>query len=212
MPLVVRSLPHLCDCTRATDKHGVLLPPLDPNEPNSFWALGRWFGMGLQRLVHQVVVIVLAILVVLVVALFASEDNASDVASVVGIVSGVLLFFGGATAGTVAGQLWRPTLALCILALGYVLFTALSQNEVVGGFAGVFLGLWLLTLIEFALRGSGRAGLTGERDVEQRFEEPGDEQNNRYSWPKSVRLTAALICAYAGLTLAVLAIVLTLAY
>jgi hypothetical protein len=184
---------------------------IDPKDSNAFWALARWLGMGLQRLLHQVVVLVVAVLVVLITSLAVPQEDAADVATVVGVISGVLLFLGGAAAGTVVKQLARPVIALCVLAAAYALFVAFSDNELIGGAAGVAGGLWLLTLVEFGLRGAGRAGLTGERDVESRLEEPDDAERYRYKWPRG-GLAGALLCAYAGLTLAILVVVLTLAY
>lgn len=75
----------------------------------------------------------------------------------------------------------------------------------------MLVGLWLLTLVEFGLRGLGREGLTGERDVENRLAEPGDERY-AWRWPRPSEFELPLLCAYGGLALGVLVFVLTWAY
>lgn len=102
---------------------------LDPDKPTALWTLVRWLGLGLQRLIRQVVALVAAALGILLVALFIPAHSAGDAATFAGVISGVLLFFGGAAAAAVAQQLARPALALCVVAAVYVAFTAAGGDE-----------------------------------------------------------------------------------
>lgn len=183
----------------------------DPNGPTSLWAFTRWLELGLRRLLHQTGGLALALIAVLVIALLIPADSVSDAAALVALASGLLMALAGTALGLAFRRLATPVAVALVLYLGFAVVSALSDDSMLFGFVGIAMGLWLLTLVEFGLRGAGRTGLTGESAVQSRLDEADDSE--RYGW----RLPAGegrapLLSAYAGLFLAVVTVVLTWAY
>ena len=69
---------------------------------------------------------------------------------------------------------FKRVIALVIIAIPAFLFSAISARAFVGLLLGQFIGLALVTAVEFGLRGVGRSGFTGETEPRGALVRDGD--------------------------------------